>query len=74
MKENQVVQLQDLKEALTELVEERPEIFKNLLTEIIRERILQLSTDKEARKKEIESLIREDFEKYGDVYRALARS
>jgi hypothetical protein len=45
-----------------------------LLIEIIRERILQLSTDKEARKKEIESLIREDFEKYGDVYRALARS
>ncbi len=61
-----------LKADLILLIEEKPELFKNLIKEILREKINKLPMDKDERRKVIEKLILEDFQEIGDVYRALA--
>jgi urease accessory protein UreE len=71
-KETVKFDIDTLKSALILLVEEKPEIFKNIIKEILREKINKLPIDKEERRKDIERMILEDFQELGDVFRALA--
>lgn len=57
-----------LKDILKEILEENPDYVKKVLTEIIEEKRTQV----ENRMSSIEKLIQEDFDKYDDVFKALA--
>jgi 5-methylthioribose kinase len=61
-----------VKAALIELIEERPELFKAILKEIIAEGKADSLFEDTARSEEIATLIQEDFDEIGDVYKALA--
>jgi BMFP domain-containing protein YqiC len=57
-----------LKDILKEILDENPDYVKKVLTEIIEEKRTQV----ENRMSSIEKLIQEDFDKYDDVFKALA--
>ncbi|MCC6723372.1 MAG: hypothetical protein IT258_02600 [Saprospiraceae bacterium] len=61
-----------VKAALIEVIEERPELFKAILKEIIAEGKANSLFENTAYSEEIETLIQEDFDEIGDVYKALA--
>lgn len=71
-KETVKIDFDTLKAALILLIEEKPEIFKNIIKEILKEKINKLPIDKDERRKVIERMILEDFQELGDVFRALA--
>ena len=62
-----------LKAALKELIQEDPSILTSSLRELIHESTTSASTETaEQRRDRIQSLIQKDFDKYDDVFRALA--
>ncbi len=54
-----------LKKSLVELAEKEPDYVQKLISEID-------ENLKTARRKRFEAIVKEDFEKYDDVFRALA--
>jgi hypothetical protein len=63
------VSQKQIKEALLEIMEERPDYFKGLLKEVIEEK----SKDKEAKRDAgIDEMIEEDFAEYESVFKRLA--
>lgn len=61
-----------LKSALQELVQEDPAFFLELLKMAVGESNALDVAQKAERKKRIEALVKEDFEKYDEVFKALA--
>ncbi|GHB88140.1 hypothetical protein [Persicitalea jodogahamensis] len=60
-----VLDKETVKEALRELIHEEPDTFKTLLKEIFTE-------ENSGNDEEFDRLLKENFEKYGDTFRALA--
>ena len=60
-----VLDKETVKEALRELIHEEPSTFKTLLKEILTE-------EKSSNNEEFDQLLKENFERYGDTFRALA--
>lgn len=61
-----------LKEVIRELLIEDSKIFKKIIEEIFTENRIIASEDQLERRKHIEKMIREDFDKYDEVFRELA--
>ncbi len=61
-----------LKSALQELVQEDPAFFLELLKMAVGENNALADAQKAERRKRIEALVKEDFEKYDEVFKALA--
>ncbi len=59
-----------LKSVLIEILKEQPQLLKSVIQEIIKEKTSQ--KEEELSEEEIIKLIDKDFEKYDDVFRALA--
>lgn len=54
-----------VKEALRELIQEEPDVFKTMLKEI-------LSEEQGISDEEFEQLLKKNFDRFGDTFRALA--
>ncbi len=61
-----------LKSLVLEVLKEEPTILKAIVKEVLEENHIIVSTEQGARRKYIEALVREDFEKYATVFKALA--
>ena len=61
-----------LKSVVLEALLEKPSLLKAIVTEVLIENNVIVSTEQAARRKEIEAMILEDFEEIGEVYKALA--
>ena len=61
-----------LKSVVLEVLREEPALLKAVVREVLIENNIVVSTEQDARRKEIEALILEDFNEIGDVYKALA--
>ncbi|MFK7809686.1 MAG: hypothetical protein AB8F74_17910 [Saprospiraceae bacterium] len=61
-----------LKSLLKEIVTEDISLFKKVLKEILQENQIISSKEQEDRRKKLERLINDDFDKYDDVFKALA--
>jgi hypothetical protein len=61
-----------VKAALIELIEERPELFKAILKEIIAEGKADSLFDEEAHLQELDTIITKDFKRFDKVFKALA--
>ncbi len=61
-----------LKSVITEVLIENPRYFKEILTEILSENSIIDSSDKNGRSSKLKEMIKEDFDKYGDVFKSLA--
>lgn len=60
-----VINKEIVKEALRELIHEEPDIFKAILKEI-------LSEEQDIPDEEFDQLLKKNFERFGDTFRALA--
>ena len=60
---------EDIKQALRELIREDKGIFKAILKEVIED---ELKAAEPNRRTKIEAIIRQDFERYKNVFKALA--
>ncbi len=63
---------ENLKAALRELVQEEPDFLLELLEKAAIDKHGMSSIQKAERRKRIEALVKEDFEKYAAVFNALA--
>ncbi len=63
---------ENLKAALRELVQEEPDFLLELLEKVAKEKAELNNNQKVERKKRIEALVRKDFDKYAEVFKALA--
>lgn len=61
-----------LKSFFKEILLEEPKFFKEILTEILEENQVSSSDEQAERRKKIEAMIDEDFDKYDEVFKALA--
>jgi len=61
-----------VKAALIEVIEERPELFKAILIEIIAEGRANNLFDEEAHLRELDAIITKDFKRFDKVFKALA--
>jgi hypothetical protein len=61
-----------LKLAIIDAMEERPELFKSLLKEIIAEGKASILTEEEAHLQELDAIITNDFKRFDKVFKALA--
>ena len=61
-----------LKSVLSELMQERQDLFKEILKEILLENQIIVSPEQASRRERLETLIREDFDKYKEVFKAFA--
>lgn len=61
-----------LKSIIKEALREDTTLFKDIIKEIIIENQVVVSKGQEERRKKLEKMIQEDFEKYDDVFKALA--
>lgn len=62
-----------VKEALRDLIREEPAIFKSIIREVLTED--GPGQDEEsikARRQRLEEIVKEDFDEYGEVFKALA--
>ena len=62
----------ELKILLKEILREDASLFKDVIKEILIENQVIVSDDQAARRKKLEAMINEDFDKYDDVFKALA--
>lgn len=67
----QIINQDDLKKAIQQLIVEEPEYFKNIIKEIVKEN-LQNPTDASERQQRIEKKIDEHFDRFDDVFKSLA--
>lgn len=68
----QEVDREMLKSVVAELLFNDPKYFKHLLTEILLEHEVIAKEEPEARRRRLEQLINEDFDKYDEVFKRLA--
>ncbi len=68
---NDHISKEALKEVVTEILLENPAYFKDILTEILKENNVLNSADDE-RTSRLKALIQEDFDRYDEVFKALA--
>ena len=61
-----------LKAIVKEVLLEDSSIFKDIIKEILTENQVITSKEQESRRKKLEKLIDEDFDKYDEVFKALA--
>ena len=61
-----------LKSLLKEILKEDITLFKDIIKEILTENQVIISKEQESRRKRLEQLINQDFDKYDDVFKALA--
>ncbi len=61
-----------LKTVVLELMTERKDFFKGILREILAENQIIVSKEQAERRARLEGYISEDFEKYDEVFKALA--
>lgn len=61
-----------LKTLIKEILKEDIAIFKDVIKEILVENQVITSKDQENRRKRLELMIDQDFDKYNDVFKALA--
>jgi hypothetical protein len=61
-----------LKSFFKEILLEEPKFFKEILTEILEENQVSGSDEQAERRRKIEAMIDEDFDKYDEVFKALA--
>ncbi|GEM_PF-2678196 len=61
-----------IKAALIEVIEERPELFKAILIEIIAEGKANNLFDEESHLRDLDAIITKDFKRFDKVFKALA--
>ena len=61
-----------LKEVIRELLIEDSKLFKEIIEEILKENKVIISEDQLEKRRHIERMIQEDFDKYDEVFRKLA--
>ena len=62
----------ELKILLKEIIREDSNLLKDVIKEILIENQIIVSDEQAARRKKLETMINEDFDKYDDVFKALA--
>ena len=62
----------ELKILLKEILREDKNLFKEVVQEILEEDKLNTSEEKNSRREKLEAMIKEDFDKYDYVFKALA--
>lgn len=72
MTATQEISTEKLKAALRKLAQQEPTFFLELLQQVVKENPELLVSQKIERRKRIEALVKEDFEKYASVFKALA--
>ncbi|MBI5916862.1 MAG: hypothetical protein HY842_15925 [Bacteroidetes bacterium] len=68
----QTIDREILKEVVLELLVEKRELFKEIIGEVLTENQVIVSTENADKRKNVETMIDEIFEKYDDVFKALA--
>jgi len=61
-----------LKSRLKELFKENPEVFKEIVEEILHENQSVTPKNQENRRRKIEKMINDDFDQFEDTFKALA--
>ncbi len=61
-----------LKEVIKEIIAEDATLLKEVVKELLVENQIIVADEQDTRRKKIEQLINEDFDKYDDVFKALA--
>lgn len=61
-----------LKAVIAEILFENPKYFKELIKEILVENQVIITEEQANRRKRLESIINEDFDKYDEVFKSLA--
>ncbi len=67
----QVINQDDLKRAIQQLIVDQPDYFKNIIKEIVTEN-LELLNDVEEKEQRIDKMIDKHFDRFDDVFKALA--
>jgi hypothetical protein len=62
----------ELKSLIKEVLQEDITLFKDVIEEILLENQVIVSKEQAERRQKLEKMIHEDFEKYDDVFKALA--
>ncbi len=62
----------ELKTIIREILKEDISLFKDVIREILAENQIITTTEQAERRKKLERLIDEDFDKYDEVFKALA--
>lgn len=62
----------ELKSLIKEVLQEDITLFKDVIAEILIENQIIISEEQAERRQKLEKMIHDDFEKYDDVFRALA--
>lgn len=55
-----------------EILKEEPQLIKAIVKEVLEENQIIISDPQQERRKQIEAMINEDFDKYDNVFKALA--
>jgi len=66
------IKKEELKILIKEIIKEDRNFFKEIIKEILIENQVIVSDEQAARRKKLEAMINEDFDKYNDVFKALA--
>lgn len=61
-----------LKNMVIEILKEEPQLIKAIVKEVLEENQIIISDPQQERRKQIEAMINEDFDKYDNVFKALA--
>ena len=67
----QVINQDDLKRAIQQLIVDQPDYFKNIIKDIVTEN-LEILTDMEDKEQRIDKMIDKHFDRFDDVFKALA--
>ncbi|MCU0444038.1 MAG: hypothetical protein MUE85_03910 [Microscillaceae bacterium] len=67
-----VLEKKQLKEVIWELMQENKPFFKEIVKEVILEKIGEVEQSEETRNQKIEAIIKKDFQRYKKVFEALA--
>lgn len=62
-----------LKSVIKEIFTEKPEILKSALIEFLNEKIEEFENLDIEHKRKIEEIVKKDFERYANVFKALAK-
>ena len=67
----QVINQEDLKRAIQQLIVDQPDYFKNIIKEIVTEN-LELLPDMQEREQRVDKIIDKHFDRFDDVFKAMA--
>ncbi len=68
-----IIDRETLKSVLKEIFNKEPEILKSALTELLDEKIAEFENLDIEQKRKIEESVKNDFERYANVFKALAK-